>query len=89
MAPEDLDWLLREVPRWSLSADGKALSRKFVARNFKSALAFFNDAGEVAEAEGHHPDFHLTNYRWRACMNVHAARACMRACVGACVMREK
>ena len=31
-----------------------------------SALKFLNDAGAVAEAEGHHPDFHLTNYRLSA-----------------------
>jgi 4a-hydroxytetrahydrobiopterin dehydratase len=29
-----------------------------------AALRFFNKVGEVAEAEGHHPDLHLTNYRW-------------------------
>lgn len=28
-----------------------------------AALRFFNKVGEVAEAEGHHPDLHLSNYR--------------------------
>ena len=26
-------------------------------------MAFLNAVGELAEAEGHHPDFHLTGYR--------------------------
>ena len=28
-----------------------------------AAIAFFTEVMEVAEAEGHHPDLHLTNYR--------------------------
>jgi pterin-4a-carbinolamine dehydratase len=28
-----------------------------------AAVKFFNQVAEVAEAEGHHPDLHLTNYR--------------------------
>jgi hypothetical protein len=28
-----------------------------------AAMGFFNKAAEVAEKAGHHPDFHLTNYR--------------------------
>ena len=27
------------------------------------AIKFFNAVAELAEAEGHHPDLHLTNYR--------------------------
>lgn len=54
---------LRALPQWSLSADGKAISRSLVAKNFKAALQFLNDVGAVAEEEGHHPDMHLTGYR--------------------------
>jgi 4a-hydroxytetrahydrobiopterin dehydratase len=28
-----------------------------------AAIAFFTEVMEVAEAEGHHPDLHLTKYR--------------------------
>lgn len=28
-----------------------------------AAVDFFNAVRDVAEAEGHHPDLHLTNYR--------------------------
>eukprot|EP00191_Tetraselmis_sp_GSL018_P024363 CAMPEP_0177621856 /NCGR_PEP_ID=MMETSP0419_2-20121207/27852_1 /TAXON_ID=582737 /ORGANISM="Tetraselmis sp., Strain GSL018" /LENGTH=131 /DNA_ID=CAMNT_0019121889 /DNA_START=12 /DNA_END=407 /DNA_ORIENTATION=+ len=54
---------MEALPLWRLSEDGKMISRKFVARNFTAALKFFNDVGEIAEREGHHPDLHLTNYR--------------------------
>lgn len=28
-----------------------------------AAIQFFNDVATIAEAEGHHPDLHLTGYR--------------------------
>ena len=39
--------------------DGHHLERTFPFPDFKSALAFTNRIGELAEAEGHHPDIHL------------------------------
>ncbi|KAL7571821.1 hypothetical protein ACA910_002906 [Epithemia clementina (nom. ined.)] len=39
------------------------ISRTFVARHFQAALNAINAMGAVAEEQGHHPDFHLTNYR--------------------------
>jgi 4a-hydroxytetrahydrobiopterin dehydratase len=36
-------------------------------------LSFFNLASQIAEAEGHHPDLHLTNYREvRVVLSTHA-----------------
>ena len=43
--------------------EGQALSRSFVCRNFTAALDYLNRAGAVAEAQGHHPDLHITAYR--------------------------
>lgn len=34
-----------------------------MAKNFVAAIDFFNAVKEVAEAENHHPDLHLVNYR--------------------------
>jgi pterin-4a-carbinolamine dehydratase len=39
------------------------LSRKFTSKNFQAALDAINAIGAIAEAESHHPDLHLTNYR--------------------------
>ena len=46
-----------------LTADGKRLRREWRVKNFVTALDFFNRVGQIAEAEGHHPDLHLVGYR--------------------------
>lgn len=60
---EQLPQYMAALPAWQLSADQASISRRFVAKNFVAAVRFFNQVAEVAEAEGHHPDLHLTNYR--------------------------
>ena len=55
--------LLVQVPEWSLAGDGKRIERRWRAKDFTAAIAFFNRIAEVAEAEGHHPDLHLEGYR--------------------------
>jgi 4a-hydroxytetrahydrobiopterin dehydratase len=54
---------LRVVPSWRLSADGKRIRREWRVKDFATALDFFARVGQVAEAEDHHPDLHLTGYR--------------------------
>ena len=61
--PAGVQELLAQVPGWTLAADGKHIARRWRVRDFAAALAFMQRVGEVAEAEGHHPDLHLTNYR--------------------------
>ena len=51
------------IPLWELSADLTSISRTLVARNFQAALDTINAMGVIAEAQSHHPDFHLTDYR--------------------------
>jgi 4a-hydroxytetrahydrobiopterin dehydratase len=45
-----------------------ALERTFELENFVAALAFVNRVGELAEAEGHHPDiaihYNRVTLRW-------------------------
>jgi 4a-hydroxytetrahydrobiopterin dehydratase len=60
---ERVQAVLPSLPLWKLSDDHKRLSRAFTAKSFAAALAFINAVGAVAEAEGHHPDLHLTSYR--------------------------
>ena len=55
--------LIEQVPGWALSADGGAIRREWTARNFVAAVHFLDEVAALAEAEGHHPDFHLTGYR--------------------------
>jgi 4a-hydroxytetrahydrobiopterin dehydratase len=52
--------LLREVPGWE--ARDERLHRHFTFRDFAGAMRFVNRMAEVAEGEGHHPDF-TVHYR--------------------------
>jgi 4a-hydroxytetrahydrobiopterin dehydratase len=54
---------LQQVPGWSLSEDGKKISRQWRVKDFATALDFFAVVGRIAEEEDHHPDLHLTGYR--------------------------
>jgi 4a-hydroxytetrahydrobiopterin dehydratase len=54
---------LAAVPAWSLTADGRRIRREWRVKDFVTALDFFARIGQVAEAEDHHPDLHLTGYR--------------------------
>ena len=55
--------LIKQIPGWELSEDGKFINKKYSFKNFKEALVFVNKVGEIAESEGHHPDIHLTDYK--------------------------
>jgi 4a-hydroxytetrahydrobiopterin dehydratase len=44
-----------QAPDWQL-AEEAASSARFRSRNFREALAFVQEIGELAEAEGHNPD---------------------------------
>jgi 4a-hydroxytetrahydrobiopterin dehydratase len=48
-----------KVPGWMLSRDARLISREYIFKNFKDALAFVNKVGALAESEGHHPDIYL------------------------------
>ena len=43
---------------WQVIAEHH-LQKEFTFPDFKSALAFTNQVGELAEEQGHHPDLHL------------------------------
>ncbi|GFR41761.1 hypothetical protein Agub_g2517, partial [Astrephomene gubernaculifera] len=59
----ELQEYMRALPAWHLNADRTMITRTFTAKNFMAAIRFFNKVAEVAEAEGHHPDLHLRNFR--------------------------
>jgi 4a-hydroxytetrahydrobiopterin dehydratase len=55
--------LLQQTPNWQLVHDGDRIRRQWRAKNFMTAIHFFNEVAALAEAEGHHPDLHLEGYR--------------------------
>jgi 4a-hydroxytetrahydrobiopterin dehydratase len=47
---------LPEVPGWALTGEATQIERTFKFKDFVSAMAFAQKVGNLAEAEGHHPD---------------------------------
>ena len=45
-----------QVPDWQLAEEAHRIERSFRFRNFRGALTFVQEIGELAEAEGHHPN---------------------------------
>jgi len=60
LSPAAADAYHESVPEWTL--DFPRLRRRFRLVDFAAALAWVNRVGELAESEGHHPDFHLTDW---------------------------
>ncbi|MGB0652111.1 MAG: 4a-hydroxytetrahydrobiopterin dehydratase [Thermoplasmatota archaeon] len=77
LASDEARDLVAQVPGWSL-CEGEdripRLQRCWRLADFTAALDLTNRIGALAEAEGHHPDLHLTGYRnLRVALWTHAA----------------
>lgn len=49
--------LLKKTPNWILKE--KKIERNFEFTDFKEAMQFVNKVADIAEEQGHHPDFHI------------------------------
>lgn len=64
---------LSATPEWTLDDSAKKIRRDIKCKNFTDAIKRINKIGELAEAEQHHPDLHLTGYnRLRVELTTHA-----------------
>jgi len=59
LTPDQAQHLHRQLSDWELRDDSKRIDRTFKLRNFREALTFVQQVGELAESEGHHPDIHF------------------------------
>lgn len=55
---------------WNLV--GKKISADFKFKDFKEAMVFINKVGDLAEAEGHHPDIYVSYNKVRLELWTHA-----------------
>ena len=56
--PAAAEALRTQVPAWALEpAAPSRLRRRWTFRDFRQAMRLVNAMAELAEAEGHHPDF--------------------------------
>ncbi|NQV23617.1 MAG: 4a-hydroxytetrahydrobiopterin dehydratase [Rhodopirellula sp.] len=54
---------IQHLNGWELTHDNQRIRKSWVVKNFLAAMSFFEKVAEVSEAEGHHPDLHLVQYR--------------------------
>jgi 4a-hydroxytetrahydrobiopterin dehydratase len=55
---QELESYLKRVEGWSVAREHH-LTKTFKFPDFREALGFVNQVGEVAEQQGHHPDIFL------------------------------
>ena len=48
--------LLVQTPGWQIKENGHHLHKRYEFNDFLGSLSFVNKLGQLAEAEGHHPD---------------------------------
>ena len=51
-----LSSFIGQAPDWQLVEEAHRIERSFRFRNFREALTFVQEIGELAEAERHHPN---------------------------------
>jgi len=59
LSSDEVGKLCHELPAWRV-VDGKVIERTYELLDFKSALAFVNRVGELAERANHHPNIDFT-----------------------------
>jgi 4a-hydroxytetrahydrobiopterin dehydratase len=60
LSKADIDALRTAIPVWSVSNDGKSISRDFKCKNYYETTAFLNAVVWIAHQQDHHPDIKLT-----------------------------
>ena len=56
---EELERMKAQVSGWQV-VDQHHLDKAYTFPDFRTALAFVNQVGAIAEEEGHHPDLYLS-----------------------------
>ena len=54
---------LEELPGWQLDPATRTLRKTYTRTNFLDAVAFIQQAAEIAEQQDHHPDIFLHKYK--------------------------
>jgi 4a-hydroxytetrahydrobiopterin dehydratase len=60
LGTDERDKLLKQIPLWSLGADGKSISRTFRFKNYYHTMSFVNAVAWIANKEAHHPDLEVS-----------------------------
>jgi 4a-hydroxytetrahydrobiopterin dehydratase len=71
LGPAEIEQYLGELRGWEV-VEGHHLKKTYTFPNFQQSLALVNRIGEVAEAEGHHPDICFGWGRAEVTIHTHA-----------------
>ena len=79
LLPEPLlSELLADLHGWQ--RDGASITKTYVLKGWKSALAFANRVADAATAADHHPDIHIERYKTvRIVLTTHVTRGISQA----------
>lgn len=65
LTQEEEEKYLSAVPNWQIDRTGvHQISRDFQCKNFMDAVSFISKIAELAEAEGHHPNLYLHDFKF-------------------------
>jgi 4a-hydroxytetrahydrobiopterin dehydratase len=62
LEPAAVEQGLRDLDGWQAREGHTQIHRHYRFKDFKEAMRFVNAIAEVAEAEGHHPDFNVHSW---------------------------
>lgn len=68
----EIKLLLPELSGWKVTDDLRKLEKRFSFPDFVTAMKFVNTMADLAEAEGHHPDFAVRYKVVDVTLNTHA-----------------
>lgn len=71
LSPSEAQSHLGKLPGWQIEAG--ELVRTFQFKDFRAALKFVNQVGDIAEEAGHHPDIDIRYNRVRLALVTHDA----------------
>lgn len=57
MSQDEIERLLSQISGWSVETDRSELRKRFRFGQFMETIVFVNRMADLAESEGHHPDF--------------------------------
>lgn len=63
LSRQQAEQMLQKLDGWQLAEDGKCIRRRWKVKDFAAGIDFLGRVADLADAEGHHPDVHLTGYR--------------------------
>lgn len=72
LSQTEIQGKLRSIPGWELTKS-KAIQKKFAFPDFKEALAFVNQVGDLAEKSDHHPDITVNYNKVTLTLSTHSA----------------